>query len=160
MNWKAIIKITQECADVVIPAVSLVASVAIFKATMNRDKKLSTLKIVNEIRRAFPEVQHLSKKETKQYLQRMEFLCTGINEGIYDLSIMRRTSGRLFLSQYGIVKSYIQIKRIKGTLSENTYVEYEQVMHKLDQFYNCKGCWWRKWFCSKCKSQIEKRIYQ
>ena len=158
MNWDVIIKGICVCVDVVVPVVSVVASVGIFRATIRRDKKLSTLKIVNEIRRAFPEVQHLSKKETKQYLQRMEFLCTGINEGIYDLSIMRRTSGRLFLSQYGIVKSYIQIRRTKGTLSENTYVEYEQVMHKLDKFYNCKGCWRRKGFCRKCKSQIEKGI--
>lgn len=151
MNWKVFIKVLQKWVEIILPVLSLVASVIIFRATMNRDRKLSTLKIVNEIRRAFPEVQHLSEEETKQYLQRMEFLCTGINEGIYDLSIMRRTSGRLFLSQYEIAKSYIENKRAKGSLSKNTYVEYEQVMQKLKQFYNCKGCWWRKCFCRKYK---------
>lgn len=131
--------------------VGAIVSVVVYKQTLNRDKKLATINIINEIRNKYPRVSKLSWCERQSYLREMEFLCTGINEGIYELSILKRMSGRLFLSQYRIIKPYLEARRKTKPSAEEAWHEYESVMQKLNLLYSCNGCSWRKWFCRKCK---------
>lgn len=127
-----------------------ITSVVVYCQTLQRDRKLATINKVNEIRCKYPEVDPLPEDGKLQYLREMEFLCTGINEGIYDLNILKRMSGRLFLSQYNNLKPFLQ-KREENPKAKDAWSEYKSVMEKLNLLYSCKGCKYRKWFCRKCK---------
>ncbi len=111
--------------------ISIITHLSIVK----RDKQIQTLKMLSEIRFSEPDIlfsEDIDTETVRQYLQKLEFLCVGINTGIYDFNILKAMSGRRLLCEYDLLlKEEIKSRRTNGS----EYIEYEKVIKKLVKAY-------------------------
>ena len=110
---------------------SFAGSVIAYRRTLNRERKLDTIKMLSEIRMKYPKICGLSYKAKKKYIKELEFFATGVNQKIYDIKIVSKMSGSRFIYQY---EKYLKkiIKRIrKGKEDSKAYIEYEEMINKL-----------------------------
>lgn len=118
----------------VVSAVSVMVSLSIFYATYRRDRKLQTMERYSRIRDKYPEVLSSCFAERKKYLNDMEFFCTGINSGLYDIYILKKMGGKRIISIYDrCLKNLIETKRRAG--KNETWQEYEIVVNRLKAMY-------------------------
>ena len=117
---------------------SFAGSVIAYRRTLNRERKLDTIKMFSEIRMKYPKICGLSYKAKKKYIKELEFFATGVNQKIYDIKIVSKMSGSRFIYQY---EKYLKkiIKRIrKGKEDSKTYIEYEKMINKLKKYKKYK----------------------
>lgn len=110
---------------------SFAGSVIAYRRTLNRERKLDTIKMLSEIRIKYPKIFGLSYKAKKKYIKELEFFATGVNQKIYDIKIVSKMSGSRFIYQY---EKYLKkiIKRIrKGKEDSKAYIEYKEMINKL-----------------------------
>lgn len=132
-----------------VPVISAIITVRIYRHTVNRESKILTLEHLSQIREKYPN--KVPARQRLEYLRDMEFFCTGINEGIYDIRIVKKMSGRRLLRQYdSYMRNYITLRR-KASTSDESWMEYECVMEKLRVLYSCRCRGWRRYFCPKYK---------
>lgn len=118
---------------------SVIASVWVHRSTLRRSKKLETIKKLSKLRDDYPELDELTYEEKFNYLKELEFFCTGINEKIYDIHILKKMSGKLFLSQYrNVMRDFIAERRSQSSTAKNAWKEYEAVIMKLSDMYDCE----------------------
>ena len=110
---------------------SFIATVFIHRKTVERQRKIETIAAYSAIREKQPvSIKNASNKEIDDYLLDMEFFCVGINNGIYDVKILKEMSGKRLLGQYE------EIKQRKSNFSETTaWSEYIKVMERLASMY-------------------------
>ena len=117
---------------------SFAGSVIAYRRTLNRERKLDTIKMLSEIRMKYPKICGLSYKAKKKYIKELEFFATGVNQKIYDIKIVSKMSGSRLIYQY---EKYLKkiIKRIrKGKEDSKTYIEYEKMINKLKKYKKYK----------------------
>lgn len=117
---------------------SFAGSVIVYRRTLNRERKLDTIKMLSEIRMKYPKIFGLSYKAKKKYIKELEFFATGVNQKIYDIKIVSKMSGSRFIYQY---EKYLKkiIKRIrKGKEDSKAYIEYEEIINKLKKIKNIR----------------------
>ena len=132
--------------------VACVISVVVYKHTVSREARTETIRQLTLLRSKYPKVSWLTKKQKINYLRDMEFFCTGVNEGLYHLRIVKKMSGRRLLNQYnGGMKEFMLERRSGQSHPEDTYVEYEKVMEKLKCAYCCNCCLWKRIFRRKSR---------
>lgn len=149
MDWRKTITLIWSWVIDAAPVAGALIAAYVYWHTVRRDKKIETIKKLSELRDKYP--QKVSNDDILNYLRDMEYFCTGINEGIYDLKIVKKMSGKRLLRQYDeYIQATIAARREQRD-SEIIWKEYEEVMQKLNLMYTCKGCIWRKWFCRKCR---------
>ena len=110
-----------------IAVAGFVLSVIIYKRTLNRERRLDTLKTLSELRVKFSESDTTSIK----YL---EFFATGVNQGIYDINIVKKMSGNRLVKQYDEnLRDLVEKKRQKkdGNIDSEAYVQYEAMIEEL-----------------------------
>lgn len=150
--WDTIRSIGKYLADfllVAAPVASAIIAVYVHRRTVLREQQLQTIRHLSKLRGKYPET--IPKHRRLQYLRDMEFFCTGINAGIFDLTIVKKMSGRRLLRQYNsYMQNEIQIRRRNANHPEETWTEYELAMQKLHLMYICKS-FRRRWFCRKYK---------
>ena len=122
-----------------VAVLSFAGSVIVYRKTLNRERKLDTIKMLLEIRMKYPKVCGLSYKAKKKYIKELEFFATGVNQKIYDIKIVNKMSGSKLIYQY---EKYLKkiIKRIrKGKEHSKAYIEYEKMINKLKKYKKYKG---------------------
>lgn len=99
----------------------------------------------NELKKEFQLVvddllNYIRKKEeykevtTKNYLNILEWISTGVNTGIYDLDVFDRLYGDITIRMYEQLNSYIQSRRrIKG--EQELYQDYELLYNNLKKLH-------------------------
>lgn len=71
---------------------------------------------------------------TKNYLNILEWISTGVNTGIYDLDVFDRLYGDITIRMYEQLNSYIQSRRrIKG--EQELYQDYELLYNNLKKLH-------------------------
>lgn len=121
-----------------VAVLSFAGSVIVYRRTLNRERKLDTIKMLSEIRMKYPKIFGLSYKAKKKYIKELEFFATGVNQKIYDIKIVSKMSGSRLIYQY---EKYIKkiIKRIrKGKEDSKAYIEYEEMINKLKKYKKYK----------------------
>ena len=122
-----------------VAVLSFIGSVIVYRRTLNRERKLDTIKMLSEIRMKYPKVCGLSYKAKKKYIKELEFFATGVNQKIYDIKIVNKMSGSKLIYQY---EKYLKkiIKRIrKGKEDSKAYIEYEKMINKLKKYKKYRG---------------------
>ena len=122
-----------------VAVLSFAGSVIVYRKTLNRERKLDTIKMLLEIRMKYSKVCGLSYKAKKKYIKELEFFATGVNQKIYDIKIVNKMSGSKLIYQY---EKYLKkiIKRIrKGKEDSKAYIEYEKMINKLKKYKKYKG---------------------
>lgn len=121
-----------------VAVLSFAGSVIAYRRTLNRERKLDTIKMLSEIRMKYPKIFGLSYKAKKKYIKELEFFATGVNQKIYDIKIVSKMSGSRLIYQY---EKYLKkiIKRIrKGKEDSKAYIEYEKMINKLKKYKKYK----------------------
>ena len=127
-----------QIVSAVVAVLSFAGSVIVYRRTLNRERKLDTIKILSEIRMKYPKVAGLSYKAKKKYIKELEFFATGINQKIYDIKIVNKMSGSKLIYQYEkYLKRTIKVIR-KGKEDSKAYIEYEKMINKLKKYRNYK----------------------
>ncbi|MBQ1216969.1 MAG: hypothetical protein IIX85_03315, partial [Clostridia bacterium] len=113
-------------ADLAAVAGALV-SVAVYYDTVNRDRKISTIAKYSELREKFPaNIEDLDEEGKLAYLKELEFFCTGINERVYDLRILRKMCGKRLIRQYdSVMKDFVEERRRVSQTASRAWTEYE-----------------------------------
>ena len=128
-----------QIVSAVAAVLSFAGSVIVYRRTLNRERKLDTIKMLSEIRMKYPKVCGLSYKAKKKYIKELEFFATGVNQKIYDIKIVDKMSGSKLIYQY---EKYLKkiIKRIrKGKEDSKAYIEYEKMINKLKKYKKYRG---------------------
>lgn len=89
-----------QIVSAVVAVLSFAGSVIVYRRTLNRERKLDTIKMLSEIRMKQPKVFGLSYKAKKDYIKELEFFATGVNQKIYDIKIVNKMSGSKLIYQY------------------------------------------------------------
>lgn len=99
-----------------VAVLSFAGSVIVYRRTLNRERKLDTIKMLSEIRMKYPKIFGLSYKAKKKYIKELEFFATGVNQKIYDIKIVSKMSGSRLIYQY---EKYLKkiIKKIEKMLA-------------------------------------------
>ena len=121
-----------------VAVLSFAGSVIVYRRTLNKERKLDTIKMLSEIRMKYPKIFGLSYEAKKKYIKELEFFATGVNQKIYDIKIVSKMSGSRLIYQY---EKYLKkiIKRIrKGKEDSKTYIEYEKMINKLKKYKKYK----------------------
>ena len=127
-----------------------VISVGVFKYTVKREQRCLTIEKISKFRENNSKnIDDMNNDEKLNYLREIEFICTGINNKLYDFKILQKMSGKRLLGQYQKhMKSFVASRRIeKGT--DEIWCEYEKVMQRLECHYCSKKNWFQKLFCQK-----------
>ena len=128
-----------QIVSAVVAVLSFAGSVIVYRRTLNRERKLDTIKMLSEIRMKYPKVCGLSYKAKKKYIKELEFFATGVNQKIYDVKIVNKMNGSKLIYQY---EKYLKkiIKRIrKGKEDTKAYIEYEKMINKLKKYKKYRG---------------------
>ena len=109
---------------------ALVVTVIIYRKTLVRECKLDTLRTLSELRIKYPSIKEMSDGDKLHYVQELEFFATGINQGIYNIDIVKAMSGNRLISQYDRhLKKFIE-ERKKGNKNK-AYIEYQKMIMEL-----------------------------
>lgn len=128
-NMDTIVDICQ-IITALIAVAGFVLSVIIYKRTLNRERRLDTLKTLSELRVKFSKPGTTNTK----YLKALEFFATGVNQGIYDINIVKKMSGNRLVKQYDEnLRDLVEKKRQKkdGSIDSEAYVQYETMIEEL-----------------------------
>lgn len=129
MNVTVVIELIGNIAAVI----GAIISVSVYGNTVKREKKILTIETFSKIREKYKK--EISENDRTKFLKEMEFFCVGINEGIYDINIIKKMSGKLLLEQYDGMKPYIKERKATHQDPECYWCEYEKVMQKLQCMY-------------------------
>lgn len=123
-------------ADLAAVAGALV-SVGVYYDTVNRDRKISTIAKYSELREKFPaNIEDLDEDGKLAYLKELEFFCTGINERVYDLRILRKMCGKRLIRQYdSVMKDFVEERRRVSQTASRAWTEYEATILHLKKYY-------------------------
>lgn len=123
-------------ADLAAVAGALV-SVGVYYDTVNRDRKISTIAKYSELREKFPaNIEDLDEDGKLAYLKELEFFCTGINERVYDLRILRKMCGKRLIRQYdSVMKDFVEERRRVSQTASRAWTEYETTILHLKKYY-------------------------
>ena len=87
-------------------------SILVYNNTLNRERRLDTLKTLSELRVKYPNTKRMSEKEKSEYIRALEFFATGVNQEIYDIKIVKKMSGNRLVKQYNEnLKELVEQKR-------------------------------------------------
>ena len=64
------------------------------------ERKNETIRVLKSIRINYPSTHNMNIYQKINYMQEVEFFATGVNEGIYDITIVKKMSGSLLKQQY------------------------------------------------------------
>ncbi len=110
---------------------SFIGSVMIYKASLNRERRLDTLRILSELRMRYPTVKGMCESDKLAYLQELEFFATGVNNKIYDIRIVKTMSKSRLVTKYNpYLKEFIEERRKKK--QSTSYIEYKKMIQKLE----------------------------
>ena len=117
--------------------VGALISVLVYYDTVSRDRKASTIDHYAELRDKYPQlIEEFTEEQKFAYLKDLEFFCTGINEGIYDLRVLKRMCGKRLIRQYdNVMHAYIEQRRQQSATGKKAWVEYEKTILRLKKFY-------------------------
>ena len=117
--------------------VGALISVLVYYDTVNRDRKAATIDHYAELRDKYPQlIEDFTEEQKLAYLKDLEFFCTGINEGIYDLHVLKRLCGKRLIRQYdNVMRAYVEQRRQKSATGNKAWVEYEKTILRLKKFY-------------------------
>lgn len=118
-----------------------------FQADHERRKKQSTFEYVNAVSERFrtplgkfdekhgiDKIVDISDYDdedrfiVKSYLNEIEYICAGVNAGVFDLGILHKMMGTGLRGRHHRFEQYIQEKRTK---KETVFVEFTEVVRKL-----------------------------
>lgn len=127
--------------EVLVAVIGVAVSAITHYDSVDRARKLDTLNKFSAIREKFPNVNPKAKNPVDddvrtEYLNVMERFCTGIEENLYDIGVIRKTSGRMLVKQYkDYMGSFVAAKRGKSKTipPEDLYCQYEAVIKKLKE---------------------------
>ena len=91
---------------------------------MNKQRKIDTLNELASIRVKYPTFKMIANQEKIEYIQRMEFFALGVNEGIYDISIVKKMSRKVLINQYD--------NEISEFFSNNKIQEYKELKKMIN----------------------------
>ena len=95
------------------------------------ERKTETIRVLKSIRINYPSIYNMNFYQKINYMQEVEFFATGVNEGIYDIAIVKKMSGSLLKQQYNKwIKGYIHSTRDKQK-NDKVYIEFEKMIEKL-----------------------------
>ena len=124
-------------------------------AEYERNKKLSTIECFKAYEKVFHEYNYYiykkykynkipyekiiknpkTEKIVREYLNDLEFICTGVNMGIYDIDTVERLFGDVILRKYDQFKPYIEERRDQRRSvgdSEIVFAELGNVVKKIE----------------------------
>ena len=128
-----ILSILAELAAVI----GAVISVFVYYDTVKRERKITTLQAYAELRDKYPpNIETLDDDQKLAYLKDLEFFCTGINEGVYDIHILKKMCGKRLIRQYdNVMKAFVEHRREISATGSKAWIEYEKTVLRLKKFY-------------------------
>lgn len=140
------------CIGVIIALFSFFLTRKATLAEYERAKKLSTIEILKNYESKFHKYDHIIYKNymykplsyeeiikkrkieklVRDYLNDLEFICTGINIGIYDINTTERLFGDVFVRIFYQFFSYIEERR-KQRNSNIVFAEFEKVVKEIEK---------------------------
>lgn len=140
------------CFGVIIALFSFILTRKATLAEYERAKKLSTVEILKEYESKFHKYNRFIYKNYKystlnyseiisdkklekivwDYLNDLEFICTGINIGIYDINTLERVFGDVLVRVFYQFFPYIKERR-KQRSSNIVYAELERVVKEIEK---------------------------
>lgn len=121
----------------IVAAAGFILSVFVYKNTLNRERRLDTLRTLSELRVKYPNTERMSEEKSSEYIKELEFFATGVNQEIYDIKIVKKMSGNRLVKQYNEnLKDLIEKKRHKkdGKKKDSeAYIEYEKMIQNLKE---------------------------
>ena len=73
----------------------------------------------------------------KDCFNKLEFLCTGVNIGIYDIDVLERLYGDVMVRIYYQFYDYIRYRR-EDRKTEIVYAEFESTVKKMEKIQQRK----------------------
>ena len=143
------------CFGVIIALFSFILSRKSIYAEYERNKKLSTIDMLKEYQSKFHDYNHILYKKfednplsyniiinnaeiervIRDYLNDLEFICTGINIGAYDIYTMDRVFGDVLIRKFYQLYPYVEERRRQSD-SQIVYVEFEKVVREIEKMHN------------------------
>lgn len=111
--------------------IAAVISVIIYLHTINRERKLYTTQEFFKLRDKYPNLYNATQDKRLQYLKEMERFCTGVNNKVFDIKIIKQMSGHFLVKQYDDYMQELIYSRRNDNENEWKYIEYEKVINKL-----------------------------
>ena len=84
----------------IVAVAGFILSVFVYKNTLNRERRLDTLRTLSELRVKYPNTERMSEEKSSEYIKALEFFATGVNQEIYDIKIVKKMSGNRLVKQY------------------------------------------------------------
>jgi len=123
-----------------------VISLLTHRSILKRDKKINTIAEFSKIRTKYPDLSCMKaakcrswcefKRKRIAYLKEMEFFCVGLNNGVFDINILKKMSGHLLVTQYRRYMRKVAFSRLDKGFE---YQEYIKVMETLCEDYAREG---------------------
>ena len=121
----------------IVAVAGFILYVFVYKNTLNRERRLDTLRTLSELRVKYPNTEKMSEEESFEYIKALEFFATGVNQEIYDIKIVKKMSGNRLVKQYNEnLKDLIGKKRHKKDAKKKdseAYIEYEKMIQNLKE---------------------------
>ena len=118
---------------IVVSVCGVFVSAIIYLHTVNREKKILTIKEFMKIREKYPNLssEHVTDEVRLEYLKEMERFCVGIFNNIYDIKIITDMSGHLLVKQYDSYMKDFMLSRRKNKSETWKYKRYEETIQKI-----------------------------
>ena len=118
---------------IVVSVCGVFVSAIIYLHTVNREKKILTIKEFLKIREKYPNLSsdYVTDEVRLDYLKEMERFCVGVDNNIYDLKIITDMSGHLLVKQYDSYMEDFILSRRKGESEHWKYNRYEDTIKKI-----------------------------
>ena len=126
MNCEEIVSIVA----IVISVCGIFISAVIYLHTVNREKKILTIKEFSKIREKYPNVSPNCASDTDrlEYLKEIERFCVGIHHKIFDIQIITDMSGHYLVKQYDSHMKDFMLSRRKSESETWKYNRYEETI--------------------------------
>ncbi len=111
--------------------IAAVISVIIYLHTINRERKLYTTQEFFKLRDKYPNLYNATQDKRLQYLKEMERFCTGVNNKVFDIKIIKQMSGHFLVKQYDDYMQELIYSRRNDNDNEWEYIEYKKFINKL-----------------------------
>jgi len=115
---------------IVVSACGILISAVVYLHTVNREKKILTIKEFSRIREKYPNVSpdNVSDDVRLEYLKEIERFCVGIHHKIYDIQIIADMSGHFLVKQYDSHMEEFMLSRRKSESETWKYKRYEETI--------------------------------
>ncbi len=127
-----------EIAAILISAVSVLVAVATFLISFYQNRKVETIKALNEIFDFYycslrDKTMHDDYKEYVKYMSQVDRFAVAVNERLYDKKLVKKRAGIFFANQYEGFMKEIRDQRRRQFKRNDYYSNIDEMMRYLQK---------------------------